>query len=1426
MGDLRRRAWTVRRYGPGLTFIFLFGVWPRAGLAETPPDPAPKTPAAVGKQTGDLKNLPRPLDSIDESLRLHQDQLAAEQHALDQLLPRNREQDRLLERSRDQLKNRDYESAAANIQSILDTSGDCFTRQPTTSLATHRTDELSPSSHLPRSLRRTAEQLLSRSPKALASYRRLNQPYAASLLADAIAGNHLSGRELLQRFRLTHEAVDYTLQRVVVLVDTGRYNQARLALNEVAAIPDLSQKQIQKLSTLISLLPATHKPVRTADIRLVSTAAQPNAQSISNRRPSSRWQAPSANANGSNAFGPIGPVLAPQWSARHDESLASEQAELGKAILSSIRRWESEQDDHGPVAGPIGPQSPVIHNRTVIYRDYEGLIARNLDNGTVLWRVKSQGSIRSRLEQLEDAGERSLLECRLTIDSVAGELTSDDKHVYWVERGLDSEGVPTSRLVATSLDSGQPIWTVGSNDVSSAALDEGVQILSVPTPTIDGLIVAAEIRGRLELVALDAETGQRRWTQPIAVADVPATEDRLRMLMSCRPIVAAGRVICCTQLGTIVAVDTASGTLAWVYNYADVTAGRGGRPRSVAAREFNSRAYPNQPIITGSVVYAMPIQSADIVAISIETGRELWKVQRENDTTMSLVDTTAGQVVLVGDRFVRALDVNDGSEIWRTRVPTVVGRGVGVGRELMLPIATGQLLRVDLDQGNVVDDRWDRAARPEVDSPVANAGNLAIVKDYVVRVGPVSISVMPRSEMIVRQATRRLASHDDDAIAKAAIDLARVSLASAQPKAALKQLAAVSPQTLSSENRQEYEHLLRETLFASLPNDADHSIEPHRAFSRLHDLAKTPTQAARVMKHRITNALRNGQLEEAVNVARQLSTLTDGNRPGTFRRDCLNVTSRQLASSMLQALSDDDFEQLGIAEQAMKLARIDSGTSTVSTKARAEFLALFGRRPEAGLVRVAHAAQLVNEGQIQAAELQFLLAIRDGNDEARVHARLALAGLYARHNLPREAASVWQDLMRESEGRYFGGMTVGVQAASLTEDHPVAVVLRQRKPLDSAVYAASISFQSHEAPDWAEWYAEAQPKMSPKRGSGLDVLDAGKREDAPTLSRLLLIDQTTPVLRGSVDVPSYYWHPPSRVHRRTGQMMPIGFYDPIGISMLESRRLWSATENGLWHRIERPTRDHGVKVAIRNRSKVKVGPVHADAVVMQQRTRLFAVDPLSGDLLWARTDLDRSSGMEFDEASGLFGNADRTVAFDADGIGYQIFNTSTGELFARGRLAPRGTHIRRFRMTGSRRVLFIARIDDQYHYRIWDSAHPTAAPTVDIIAGATLLIDRVNDQYVGLVDRDSVFHYIDLDAGRTSFTCKLPEFDWEHVSGLNVFQQDGKVFVDIARSNTPMASQLPLSTTSIRVPSRSIGGHLIAIQPQENGAGKSFGQPT
>lgn len=1386
-----------------------------------------------------------------DALGLQLDRAAAATHALDQLLPRQREIDRLITRARDDLNDGNYIRAVEQLQKVFSAPDDCFTRalDPGSSVAAtlrHTLASQSSSSaeselkdsgssaaasdisltdgsrstatsnetsdFTPTTARAAAATLLMDSSEALSLYRRTYDPAAEGLAAAAAAGDQAAMRTLMRQYSLTTPAAEFAIRRAALLIDSGQLERAGLLLNRLLSQRSLSADCVSRAQRL-ALVETRSNDSRSvafanADLPLVRTAAV-DESIVTGSRAEAAVLEPDASASG------VGPVLAPLWASSHADTVQDDEEHV--RVAGVIEHWQTEQLDHYSEAGPPGPQRPVVLGDRLIYRDFEGLVARELQTGRLLWSRSIDGSLVAALRQQDDSGERGTVERHLTIDSVGYELTGCKDSVYCVERMTSDSETPASRLVAVEASTGQVQWThearpnAPHSDADQEATSElGCFVLGPPTPTPDGLMLVVEVSGRLELRSLDPATGVALWSQSLALADIPGHRDRARTYLSCRPAFANGIVVCGTQLGTLVAVDASTGTLLWAERYADLTSGHGGRPRSVASRDFNPRAFVNPPVIFDGVVYALPIQSANVLAVSLETGNRLWSAPRENDRTIATIHPDRRALVLIGDRFVRSLDRFSGEEIWRTRIPAVTGSGVALGHELLLPVASRQMLRVNLNSGEVASDRWDRAAEPLERLGSVAAGNLIACGDYILRHGPTETTLLPRGSAVVQSASEALRSSDPSAVAAAHLAIARVQLASAKPHAALATLTRIVPATLADETGREFRHLLRETLFASLPQSEETPFDAEATFAQLDELAQTPDQMARVLNHKVRSELRRGELAEAVRIARRLASLNDGNQPGLLRRHQHNVDVQQLSGHLLASLSSEESEVLKLADRAAELSRkgADAGE-------RAEFLTLFGRRPEAGRVRVATAEALLRSGKTQAAELQYLLAARDGDDESRVMSRLALAGLYARHDLPREAARQWEALLASSKDRNIGGgLTVGDLADQIQPDHPVGAAMRQRQPFPRPTYAASIRLETHEPDEWTSWYESMQQKMAPWPGATLDVIDAGRTSNDPPVSRLLIVDRETPEHRGSLEIPSYYFHPPSLIHRRVGHVLPIGFYEPFAVSLLEKRQLWSV--DSIVH-----TNGDGAdsETQRRSRRKVQVTVACPEACVLQQHNRLAAVEPITGKLLWSRTDLDRNSGVMFDQSSGVFGDEKRVTVFESDGIGYQIFDTLTGQRIERGRLEDRDVFVKRFRFTGSRRVLYLARSENQMVYRLWDAHWPHQPSPIAIPAGPTPLHYQLSDGRVGLVDAEGRFHLVDLELGHVAWRATLPEFaSWDHVSKLRVFEQDGLCVVDIERAATSAYSQYALPEASVRVPKLDLGGELTAFQPDGNGS--------
>src|SRR5438876_7262028 len=127
---------------------------------------------------------------------------------------------------------------------------------------------------------------------------------------------------------------------------------------------------------------------------------------------------------------------------------------------------------------------------------------------------------------------------------------------------------PHNLLVALDLaKQGYSLWAVGGTIGDNPAL-AGAFFLGAPLPVGDQVYALAEFTGEIRLVCLDARTGGVDWKQPLAnLEEQQISYDRSRRLAGASPSLADGILICPTSAGAVVAVDLATRTLRWGYQF-------------------------------------------------------------------------------------------------------------------------------------------------------------------------------------------------------------------------------------------------------------------------------------------------------------------------------------------------------------------------------------------------------------------------------------------------------------------------------------------------------------------------------------------------------------------------------------------------------------------------------------------------------------------------------------------------------------------------------------------------------------------------------------------------------------------------------------------------------------------------------------------
>jgi len=218
-------------------------------------------------------------------------------------------------------------------------------------------------------------------------------------------------------------------------------------------------------------------------------------------------------------------------------------------------------------------------------------------------------------------------------------------------------------LAALDARTGEEIWTrTGAPPAGAQAVPAG-SFFNLPTVHTNTVYtgLATPVAGLTEYraVAVDAGTGQRRWTTYLGTGSDPmATTD------GSPPAVADGVVWVESSLHTLNALDLVTGELLWIYRSAP-------RPIPYYRSGWNdSMTLPNEPISliapAGSRVIFAPRWGDQCVALDAKTGRLLWSAPKGEARSLFAVDET--HAYLCGND-VQALDLATGARRWSWSAP-------------------------------------------------------------------------------------------------------------------------------------------------------------------------------------------------------------------------------------------------------------------------------------------------------------------------------------------------------------------------------------------------------------------------------------------------------------------------------------------------------------------------------------------------------------------------------------------------------------------------------------------------------------------------------------------------------------------------------------------------------------------------------------
>lgn len=671
----------------------------------------------------------------------------------------------MLRRAREHLDEKRFREAVTVLQHVID--------QPTNSLSTV-------DGRVYRSCRRmAAEMVASMPPEGLSTYRLWADGEARGLLGDVQACVDMDAlRQVVRRFFMSSLGDAAALRLASLALDQHDYAQARRLLLDIlhvhpkpavdraavyarlvvacARLDDTAGAQAA-LKELTALRSSTFDPPTLAALeREVQSSAQ-------RRRPVPQdWRMAfgSAQRQGVALDLPAG-LLKPEdplWTVAWELTYPSEMpgnvegrrtvpasAQVNKRDML-LAWWETSK------AVPTGQLA--ISEGRVYYKTLESLVCAEAQSGKRLWESKEGAAHDPQTAGMVYYGpsygyippERQ----GIFIDHIGRALSLVEGAVYHITdnhraapgmgvgrvfriavngKPVNVKGQPQqppkplegNALAAHDARTGKLLWRLGRSVDAEKPL-AAVRFLTPPVGCLGKLLVVAEEKGEMVLLALDPSDGAVLW-RSFLCASVSTGG------VSLRPVglyVEGTEVLVSSGKGVVFALDATDGALLWAARYEpaqsrEEAAGRfWGRYRSDSVDGWQE----SYVAASGSIVITAPTDAESIQVFDRRSGKFLYaKPVRRPRYCIGMLD---GGLYYMSAEGVTRLDLAGGQVAWTQPVSQVQGRAVLAGSALYVPSGS-TILRLDAATGTV--RAHLRASLPAGD-PVGNlwvAGNQLLV---------------------------------------------------------------------------------------------------------------------------------------------------------------------------------------------------------------------------------------------------------------------------------------------------------------------------------------------------------------------------------------------------------------------------------------------------------------------------------------------------------------------------------------------------------------------------------------------------------------------------------------------------------------------------------------------------------------------------
>ena len=914
---------------------------------------------------------------------------------------------------------------------------------------------------------------------------------------------------------------------------------------------------------------------------------------------------------------------------------------------------------------------PLVVNDLVLMRTATTLLAVDFQTGKRMWDVPIDEAIADSLDlnaanaQLANSSQIiGGLDQRLWDDATYGELSSDGDYVFSVEdltisvapnlqpsrmvvmpNGRRQPQLPWprnfNRLTAHEIRTGKLKWEIGGPRGELELAHAGAFFLGPPLALMGSVYCLAEVNSEIRLLALDAKTGKTQWTQQLAVVEVDVLQDSQRRLAGVSPSYSDGILVCPTASGAIIAVDLTTRSLLWGYRYSgSLPNGNGMMGRRISAmvvyagrpRDETDRWVDSSVTIADGKVLVTPVESNELHCLNLVDGSLAWKIPRGENLYVAGVHQ--GRAILIGRNSVQAIQLADKQPAWKpesTQLPsgsTPSGRGFISSDSYYLPLANGEVATIDLATGKITSRTKARGNRVP--------GNLVAYRGQVLSQSVDRVEVYPQLEPLMRQVAEILEKQPDDPRALAQrgeIRLYEGKLAEAVGDLRRSYELQVDPHT-------------RELLVAALLEGLTTDFAKYVAsLDEVDRLATEPRERVQLLRLMAAGLQSQGNRRAAFDAYLKLTDPALGppdldriGRSATARRD------RLVQAGLKTLVEASDATERAAMDEAIS-ARMSAALATPGPVALRDFLRYFGGLPHGesnwgGDVREQLADRLVTGGVWLEAET-VLRGLEQSSQAAQRRVGVArLAQMLARAGRADDAAPYVQRLQTEwADAICVDGKTGAQLAEEMRRDNAALQV-----GAGSNWPTGAIEQTTNDRPTPPTQYYPAELQGSRDlAGSGFTVELAQDRQsilgrdgNGQTRWRVAISDPTG-------QLPNMI-NPQVLQARSAGHLVIVSMGQHIAaIDTLADAK--SGVAKIIWMRelgenLPGVPIQTGVQVRQmelpwgqrRNlisdafgRNVGWLGPITANYFCIQRGRELSALDPLTGEVVWVRHDVDQGS---------------------------------------------------------------------------------------------------------------------------------------------------------------------------------------------------------